>query len=194
MEKRATTTKSILCVAVILLYAPSGFAETATIVSSAPLYQHPAYDAPVIGQLNAGQSVELKDRSGGWKQVSTSNNGDKNSGWVRSYQVRTGEITSVKQAPTSGGFLSGLASLSRKASGLFSSNNQDQNRRSDKAVATIGVRGLSEEEIKNASPDFKEMEKMEGFRVSKKSAKNYAGKGQRTSIKLAHMPRSKVEE
>lgn len=189
MKKQTSTTQGILFAAGILLYVPSVFAETATIVSSAPLYQRPAYGAPTIGQLDAGLSVQLGARSGGWKQVTTSNK----SGWVRSYKVRTGKITTVKQQSSSGGFLSGLANLSRKASGLFSSNRNNDRKRHG-SVATIGVRGLSEEQIKNAKPNLKELEKMEKFRVNKKSAKSYARKGQRTPIKLAHMPRSQVEE
>jgi hypothetical protein len=193
MKKYQSTTLAILYVIGISLYTSSAIAEPGTIVSSASLRQSASYTAPVIGQLEAGQAVQLGQRTGGWKLVTFSvENGSTNSGWVRSYQVRTGTIT-VKQESSSGGFLSGLASLSRKASGLFSSND-DQGRRSGDSVATIGVRGLSEEEIKNAKPDFKELEKMEKYRVSTKTAVDYAHKGQRKSIKLAHMPKSQVEE
>lgn len=206
MHRRTSTTPAILCGAILLLYAHTGFAETATIIETAQLYKSPAEGAPVIGQLEAGREVQLKSRSGGWKLVDTNINSTSTTtasgtsansitGWVRSYQVRTGTIA-ITEKQSSGGILGGLASLSRRVSGLFSSSseNQNDNRKSGNVVATIGVRGLSEEQIKNAKPNFKELKKMEKFSTDDKAAKKYAKDGKRKPIKLADMPKSRFEE
>ncbi len=176
-------------VAALVLWITSAAvaAETATIVSNTTVYQQPSFSAPQIAPLANGRQVELIARQGGWKQVQTGSV----TGWVRSYQVRSGAISTSEQASSSGGFFSGLAALSRKASGLFSS---DRKGYSFQRTATIGVRGLSEEDIKNARPDFEQIKQMESYRSKSKPAKKFARKGGRKAIKLAHLPKSTAEK
>ena len=162
-------------------------AEPATIISDTSLYQRPSYQAPVVAPLANGSQVELVARQGGWKQVKT----ESSSGWVRAYQVRSGVVNTDQQETSSGGFFSGLAALSRKASGLFSSDRKDY---SFQRTATIGVRGLSEEELKNARPDFDQVKRMETYRSKSKPAKKFARKGGRKAIKLSHLPKSSAEK
>ncbi len=163
-------------------------AETATIVSTSSLYQRPTVQAPVVQHLTSGTSVDSLSRQGSWKQVTTPQG---KTGWVRSYQVRSGNITTPDKKTESGGFFSGLANLSRKASGLFSSEKKDY---SFQHTATIGVRGLSEEQIKNAKPNLKELKKMESFRISKRGTKKYARNGKLSAVKLGHLPASEAEK
>ncbi len=157
-------------------------ADPATIISDTALYQYPSFDAPTLAPLNSGQQVDSLGRSGSWNQISTENS---QTGWVRSYQLRSGIVEISSQKETSGGFFSGLAHLSRKASGLFTSKNKGY---SFQRTATIGVRGLSEEEIKNAKADLKELKKMESYRSNKNSAKRFANSGNLVAIKVVHMP------
>jgi hypothetical protein len=166
-------------------------AETATIIANTPLYQRPSVYSKTLSELYAGNRVDVTSRVGSWKKVTLD---DQTVGWVRSYRVRSGisSTTVVNEEPSdSGGFLSGLAQLSRKASGLFSSEKKSY---SFQRTATIGVRGLSEEQIKNAQPNLGELNKMETFRSSKKSARRFAKEGKLHAIKLAHMPASEVEQ
>ena len=84
-------------------------------------------------------------RQGGWKEIFADEKAIL--GWVRSYQVREGNFEPTVQTESksdSRGFLAGLASFSRRASGFFKSSSG----RTSSGTATIGVRGLSEEEIK----------------------------------------------
>lgn len=174
---------------VIIFTVSSVSAETATIVTDSSLYQRPSMQAGVIRYLEAGTAVDINSRLGSWKKISIN---DDLSGWVRSYQVRTGDFTTIKQEQGSGGFISGLASLSRKVSGLFSNNNKKDY--SFQPTATIGIRGLSEEQIKNAKADLNELKKMESFRSNKKNTRKYARKGNLKAIKIRHMPKSGAEE
>ena len=81
------------------------------------------------------------------------------------------------------GFLSGLASFSRKASSFFKSDSPAEN----SATATIGVRGLSEDEIKGAEADFAEFEKMQGFASGKERSAGFARKGGLSALKVPHI-------
>jgi len=109
-------------------------------------------------------------------------------GWVRSYQVREGSYvqpeTTVETEEDDRGFLAGLASLSRKASGFFSGGNSSAG---SARTATIGVRGLSEEEIKNAKPDLVELEKMQGFGSNKSRMAGFVSAGKLSALKVKHI-------
>jgi hypothetical protein len=123
-------------------------------------------------------------RQGGWKEIFS----DQESivGWVRSYQVRAAESAPVIQdesASDSRGFLAGLTSFSRKASSFFKSDD----RNTSSGTATIGVRGLSEEEIKTAQADFVEFEKMKQFASSRQRAASFSRQGGLTAIKVPHI-------
>lgn len=175
---------------ILLLVLSNSYAQTSTIVSSAPIHQSASIQSTVIATLNEGTQVTVLKRSGGWKLIQTHDDKPEY-GWLRSYKVRPGTLTIVKTQESSDGFFSGLANLSRKASGLFSSEKKDY---SFQSTATIGVRGLSEEQIKNASPDLKQLKKMDSFRVSKNSAVKFAKQGALKSIKIKHLAKSKVEK
>lgn len=110
---------------------------------------------------------------------------------MRSYRVRSGSLSITEKQSASGGFFSGLASLSRKASGLFSRQRKDY---SFQRTATIGVRGLSEEQIKNAKPDLDELKKMDSFRSNKEKNKLFVRQGNMKPIKISHMPKSGAEK
>lgn len=172
----------------LIIGASIAQAEKATIISNTALYQRPSIQSNIIRQLKAGTPVTTESRQGGWKKIAVDRS---NQGWVRSYRVRTGTLKVSQKEQQSGGFFSGLASLSRKASGLFSSKKKDY---SFQRTATIGVRGLSEEQIKNARPNAIELEKMETFRSNKSIARNYARTGKLAAAKINHMPKTRAEQ
>lgn len=177
-----------LITGLLLLHASSVLAENGTIISDTALYQRPSIQSNVVQQLKAGTLVSINSRSGGWKKIAINKS---HQGWVRSYRVRSGTLKISPQEQKSGGFFSGLASLSRKASGLFSSRKKDY---SFQRTATIGVRGLSEEQIKNARPDLDELNKMETFRSNKSVAMKYARQGKLAAAKINHIPKSGAEQ
>ncbi len=187
-ESNLKPCRLILLIGMLLLASIQALADEATIISDTALYQRPSLSSPQTAFLEAGTPVTIMSRAGGWKQVKTR---EEILAWVRSYRVRSGTIIVSEKEKESGGFFSGLASLSRKASGLFSSEKKAY---SFQRTATIGVRGLSEEQIKAAKPNLKELSHMESFRSSRAKTEIYAREGQLKPVKIAHMPKSEVEK
>jgi hypothetical protein len=177
-----------LLASLLLFFVSATMADKATIVSDTELYQRPSVQSHVIQTLKAGTHVNTQSRQGSWKKILV---GNAQTGWVRSYRVRSGTLKVSTEEQKSGGFFGGLASLSRKASGLFSSRKKEY---SFQNTATIGVRGLSEEQIKNARPDFNELGRMEAFRSSRSIAINYAKRAKLSAVKINHMPETEAEK
>ena len=159
---------------------------TAVVVREATVYADADNTASRVSRLKAGTEVNVLGRQGGWKEIYS----DKLQviGWVRSFQVREVVSATVSQATEksdSRGFLAGLASLSRKASGFFGLGSGES--ATSASTATIGVRGLSEEEIKSAEADFKQLRKMKSYVSNPKRQKSFASKGKLKSNKVAYI-------
>lgn len=167
----------------LLLPAPRLAAEDAIVVRTSPLYDEPSYGAGRVGQVGAGTAVTVEARRGGWKKVVSE--AASVEGWLRSHQVRDAATTpTVKVSDSdSRGFLAGLASLSRKASSFFRSDS----RRGSSGTATIGVRGLSEAEIKGAQADFEELEKMHLFASSRQRSTDFASEGGLDAVAVPYL-------
>lgn len=159
-----------------LLFAPVHADEQGVVVRLAPVHASASVSSDRIGQLSAGTRVSLFSREGGWQEIFSED--PALTGWVRIYQVRGGSYAAqpqvVEKAEDSRGFLAGLASFSRKASGYFT---QDSGTTSS-GTATIGVRGLSESEIKSAKADFEELEKMEKFASKTRRMGRFTSEGE----------------
>lgn len=161
----------------LLLAAAAQAANEGVIVRTAALKQNPAFHSRTLRELPPGVTVRLEKSDGGWRQVSVMPDA-KVTGWVRGYQVRddieTGQAPLIRNE-TPEGMLSGLSNLSRRASGLFGRREMENN--SGNLVATIGVRGLSEEDLKNARPDPEELTKLDGYAAEAATAKQFAAAG-----------------
>ncbi len=168
----------------ILLVAPLRADQDGIIVRTAPVHDKADYGSRRVGQIKAGTRVSITDRQGGWKEIFSEQ--ESIVGWVRGYQVRAAESAPVvKDESTSDtrGFLAGLASFSRKASSFFKSDDGN----TSSGTATIGVRGLSEDEIKTAQADFQEFEKMKKFASNGKRAASFSSKGGLSATKVPHI-------
>ncbi|MCP4186801.1 MAG: hypothetical protein GY763_04265 [Gammaproteobacteria bacterium] len=169
---------------------PLQAASDAIIVRLAKVYPQASSLGKPIGQITAGTTVSVFTRKGGWKEIYSEQ--PLITGWVRSYQVREGlsnksEIK-MEAKSDSRGFLAGLASFSRKASGFFGGG---QSSAGSAGTATIGVRGLSEEEIKNAKPDLQELEKMQGFGSDQSRMAAFVSAGELSAQKIKHLKKKK---
>ena len=179
--------KPVFCLLTFLmiLVTPVGAADDqGIIVRMAPVHTDASSVSARIGQIPAGSKVSIFSRKGGWKEIFSEEKAL--IGWVRSYQVREGDFTpsaTVETKADSRGFLSGLASFSRKASGFFSSDSSS----TSSGTATIGIRGLSEAEIKSAVADFEELEKMRGFGSNRSRMSNFTSQGQLRSQTVKHI-------
>lgn len=174
-----------LTVLALVLMSPVGAGDdSGVVVREARVYTEANASSEAVTRLKAGTRVEIFSRAGGWKEIYSEQ--PPATGWVRSYMVREGNYQPEAENAAesdSRGFLSGLASLSRKASSFFSSDRST----TSSGTATIGVRGLSEEQIRTAKPDFDEFEKMDGFASGKKRARRFAKQGELAAAKVPYI-------
>ena len=171
-------------IALLLVTIASALAEEGMIIRMSTVYSQANSASDQVARIEAGARVSVFERQGGWKLIFS--DAKALTGWVRSYQVRSGyyaEAPKVEVEPDSRGFLSGLASFSRKASSFFSTGKSGANNR----TATIGVRGLSEEEIKTAVPDFEELKKMQQFAGNTQRNAVFSEDGRLTAIPVTHL-------
>ena len=149
--------------------------EKGLIVRPSKIYNHATSSSKSVGKINPGSSVDIIDSKSGWKRIFYVE--ESLTGWVRSYQIRTGTAAVVakdKEDSESGGFFSGLASISRQVSRLF---NSDRVNASNSRTATMGVRGLSEAELKAAKPDLNELNKMKQYVSSPNRVNDFVREG-----------------
>ena len=187
--------KYLLAISTILLLfsITPALAEEGIIIQLAPVYAEASSTSDRVGRIEAGTRVNVLERQGGWKSIFS----DKKSmtGWVRSYQVRSGyyaEAPKVESESDSRGFLAGLASFSRKASSFFGLGGSDGGGNNDR-TATIGVRGLSEEEIKDAIPDFEELKKLDQYASETQRMPAFSSEGQLAARQVAYFVETKPE-
>lgn len=138
--------------AAALLIAGGGWAETGTVLKATELRKEPQPSAEVLKQLAAKDSVEVSSRKGAWAQVATP---EGLAGWIRLLNLRTG---SGEQARAGFG----------KVASMFTTG-------SSGSAASTGVKGLSAGSLRQASPNWTEFDKLEGFVAADADAKSFAG-------------------
>lgn len=148
------------------LAAPAFAGQVAYTVRATEIKQQPYSDAATIATLAEKASVNIVLRQGGWVKISSS----QGSGWVR--------MLSLRYTSTSG---------KRGDSGLQSMLNVGRTGSSGITVAT-GVRGLSEEDLKNARPNPRELEKLRNFAANKSDAAKFAGDANLEAQQLDYLP------
>ena len=144
----------VLAVMTVLAALPAAVADIGRLQKAEPLKAQPFRDATTVAKLAAGDRVEILKRQGGWFQVK----GARGSGWVRMLSVRRGEAGKASGASEAAGLL-GLAS-GRAGTG--------------KVVATTGIRGLNEEQLKAATYSESELRLSDSFVESRADARKFA--------------------
>lgn len=132
-----------------------GAADFASTIRATELKVQPYSDARTLQSLPARSRVEVLKRQSGWTQVRTATA----AGWVKMLSLRV-EGGSAKRGD------SGLAALFNVASTGRSGS-----------TVTTGVRGLSEEQLKNAQPDAAALQAAKRNAVSKQEARRFAAEG-----------------
>ncbi len=154
------------------------------VVRAATLYAGASRGSERIGRIDAGTPVTIFGRKGGWQEIYS----EKKAlvGWVRTYEVREIDSAAPPQAEArsdSRGFLAGLATFSRKASRFFGGGNSN----TGSGTATIGVRGLSEAELKSAQPDLLELERMRGFASNAERSARFGRDGELRTHEIKYL-------
>ncbi len=146
---------------VVLLPIAALADESAETLLNVELKKEPYADAATATNLPAQSAVSVLKRQGAWVNVKTTGNAN---GWLKMTAIKlTDGRNGAKKSGDSGfGSLFNLGRKSRTAS-------------SGMAVTT-GIRGLSEEELKNAQPNTQAVNKMDSFASSKSSGEKFAEK------------------
>lgn len=129
--------------------------ETGTARKPSELKSEPYRDAETLGTLAPGDKVEIVTALRGWFSVRSA----KGSGWVRMLDIRRGQARP------------GIADrdeLFALASGRAGTG---------QVVASTGIRGLGEEELKAAAFDEAELKKLDSYQTSQAAAEKFASRG-----------------
>ncbi|HEX4943093.1 MAG TPA: hypothetical protein VFV55_02000 [Usitatibacteraceae bacterium] len=160
----------LLLLACLPLVGTAYAQEQASTNRATDLKERPAPDSRTLAPLAADSPVKVLSRQGGWTQVESG----AQRGWVRAFHLRF--QSTVETAP-SGNALGGLTSMFG-----FGSRKAPETSR----VATLGIRGLTPEDFKNASPDLAALKKLQSWRVDKASAERFAKEAKLVPVAVAY--------
>lgn len=166
LGRRFAMTVNLGLVLCALLAIPAYAAETGTALKADAIRAEPFRDAKTVATLAIGDKVEIVKKDGGWLQVISA----KGSGWVRMLSVRKGE------ARKGTGDAAGLLGLASGRAGT------------GKVVATTGIRGLNEEELKSAQFNADELKLAESYATGKPEAQKFAAQGKLVARKFDYLP------
>ena len=141
-------------------------AESGTLLKADELKTEPFRDAKTLKTLAKGDKVDILKKDGGWFQVKAG----KSRGWLRMLSVRKGS------AARAGSDTAGLLGLASGRSGT------------GKVVATTGIRGLNEEELRAAKFNEQEVQLAESYAVRKSDAQKFAAQGKLAARPFDYLP------
>lgn len=142
-----------LCAALAAAFcAALAAAQQVTLERDSPLYAEPRLESAHVTQLKQGAVGEVVGRQNGWLNLKTPGG----AGWLFSFNVRF-----PVQKAEGGESGSGLGRLFGP-------------RRSLAVTSTIGIRGLEEEDLRQASFNAGQMKLLDGFAASKQAAEEGA--------------------
>lgn len=147
-----------LLLGLLLLPAASLAQEQAFTNRATELRDRAGLDGRALATLPENTEVKVLGRGGGWTRVQAAGQ----VGWVRVFHLRFPAVAVTSSS--SGGFGSGLAS----ALGFGRQRSQQA------TIATTGIRGLSPEDLKNASPDGEALRRMQSYRADRSGAERFA--------------------
>jgi len=139
--------------AVLLVPAPAG-AQQVTLERDSPLYAEPRLDASQVTQLKLGATGEVIGKQGAWLNLKTAGG----SGWLFSFNVRF-------PSQQAGAGDSGAGSAAGRLFGP---------RRNVSVTSTIGIRGIEEEDLRQASFNAVQMKRLEGYAATRQAAEQGA--------------------
>lgn len=155
---------AVLCMLVCAQTAQG--AESGTLLKADELKAEPFRDAKTLKPLAKGEKVDIVSKDGGWFKVKAG----KSSGWVRMLSVRKGT------AAKAGSEASGLLDLASGRAGK------------GKVVASTGIRGLNEEELRAAKFNEQEVTLAESYAVKKSDAQKFAAQGKLAARPFDYLP------
>lgn len=151
--------KTIICLSLLLLCGLAQAGESGYLVRATALKAKPFSDADTLATLPDQAKVEVLSRKFSWMQIKA----EVGTGWVKMLSVRLSAPATTPKRDDDGslGKLFNLATTGKSGS-----------------TVTTGVRGLSEEQLKNATPNPEAFKILQGFAAKKEDALGFATAGQ----------------
>ena len=141
-------------------------ASGGVLIKDETLYAKPAVRSASVGRVARGTHVTVVARQGGWVEVMSG----RSHGWVRMFSVR--------------GSIGGSGNAASELAGLA----QAGQRRPGNIVATAGVRGLNEEDLKTAKYSERGIQDLASYSVSAGAARQFASNARLTRQAVAYLP------
>lgn len=162
--------RTAFAIILVTLAGAAGAQEQAFTNRSTELKDRGASDARTLATLPENTSVKVLARGGGWTRVEAAGQ----SGWLNVFHLRF--AAAVDSSGSSGGALGGLRFLSGGRNTTQKAN-----------IATTGIRGLSPEDIKNASPDPAALAKAQSYRADKPAAERFAREAKLAAVSIDYV-------
>lgn len=156
-----------LAVLALSLLSASALAASGTVLRNDKLYAQPSATSAAAGNVTKGATVNVLSKQGGWLRVSAG----KTTGWVRLLSVRVG-----------GGGVGG-AGLGDVVGAATTRSDPSR------VVAVAGLRGLNDEDLKQAKFDAAELARLDGLTASPAQAANFAAQGGLAAAAVPALPR-----
>jgi hypothetical protein len=160
-----------------LLLAAAAAAQTETLLlkRAAELRQGPSDSTSAVASLPAQAPLtRLPERQGAWMRVTTSAG---QTGWIHMFDVGTAT------APTSAG-----STASGMLRGLTNFLNRGNTQATTTATSTVGIRGMSSEDIANAQPNLSALKQAEALRADAAQARKFADEAQLAARTVEALP------
>ena len=149
-----------------LLCGAAQAAETAYTVRTTEVKAKPYSDAATLITLPQQSKVEVLARKASWMQIRA----EGKNGWVKMLSLKLGDM----QAKPGDSGLHSLFNVAAKGS--------------SGGTVTTGVRGLSEEDLKNARPNPQALQTMQGYAENKTNAQKFARSGNLKAQNVEYLP------
>ena len=160
-------------IAVLMVAAAGGgafAAELAYTVRPTEVKAKPFIDASTLASLGESSKVDVLQRQASWIQVKA----DSATGWVKMLSLRFDQLGS---APKAGGANSNLAVLYNIAS-----------TGSGGSTPTTGVKGISEEALKNPRANPTQLKQMNDLQIASPEVETFARAGKLSAKTMAYLP------
>ena len=165
-------TFSLACLIALPVLTTSVFAASGVMLKDDDLRASASATSARVARLTKGAVVEVLGRQGGWTQVSQAGR----KGWVRILAVRTSDSAS------SGGGFGGLVEAGTKRSD------------SSRVVATAGLRGLDEAQLKSARFDAGQLISLDKYQVDRAAAEQFARSAGLSPLNLEYLSAPQKEK
>lgn len=155
-----------------LCAAASAWAAPGTVLRAEKLYSQPAATSKVTASVTKGAKVDILAKQGGWLKVKAGTS----TGWIRLLSVRAG-------AGGLGG--AGVGDVVGAAT-----TKSDPSR----VVAVAGLRGLNDEDLKQARFNEEELARMEARTVTAAQARSFAGQSGLAAVSVPDLPKPQAQK